>query len=192
MVYNWKHNIIRSEVIHLKKEQNPELKAISQMRIRELIDEFADGSQQEFADETGVAKSSISQYVNKTNAPGNMTAAKIGQRYKINPLWIMGFPVEKNAIDNSAVVDTPSRVVNIVLTSSEAELIEKYRSLDQYGKDTVTSVLNAEYDRCQDEEENSVTIDRETAMKMPLELRLKFGKFLTEGTELMVARRKKK
>ena len=156
----------------MKKEQNPELKAISQMRIRELIDEFADGSQQEFADETGVAKSSISQYVNKTNAPGNMTAAKIGQRYKINPLWIMGFPVEKNAIDNSAVVDTPSRVVNIVLTNSEAELIEKYRNLDEHGKEMVDFVIDREYERSRDDEESTIVLTMEEIEKLPIKDRL--------------------
>ena len=75
-----------------------DLKKESSKRIRELIDEFCGGKQQVFADECGVSKFSVSQYVNGSNSPGNVTAAKIAGRYHINPLWVMGFNVEKGNI----------------------------------------------------------------------------------------------
>ena len=83
----------------MKKTQTSEQKRISQERIRQLIADYANGSQQDFADACGIAKASISQYVNGSNAPGNVTAAKIANRYHLDPLWVMGFdvPQKKNS-----------------------------------------------------------------------------------------------
>lgn len=36
----------------------------------------------------------------------------------------------------------------ITLTDEEKQLIDKYRTLDSFGKHTVNTVLNVEYDRC--------------------------------------------
>ena len=81
----------------MKKPDN--YKEISRKRIVELIDEFCsdeqDRKQQAFADMCGVSKYSISQYVNGSNAPGNITAAKIASVCNVNPLWVMGFDVER-------------------------------------------------------------------------------------------------
>ena len=71
----------------------------SKQRIIELIEEFCgserDRKQQAFADMCGVSKYSISQYTHGTNAPGNITAAKIAKKCKVDPLWVMGFDVPK-------------------------------------------------------------------------------------------------
>lgn len=54
---------------------------------------------QELADRSGIGKASISQYVNGSHAPGNVSAEKIGKLLNINPLWLMGFdvPMERTA-----------------------------------------------------------------------------------------------
>lgn len=159
-----------------------------------------------FCEKYGVKmnRSDLSQYCTGKVEPNQRKLYVLANALGVSEAWLMGFDVPKDRVSQEQLEENIEHVENLVkkakemdsykegLRLDEIELIEKYRTLDQYGKDAVTSVLNAEYDRCQDEEENSVTIDRETAMKMPLELRLKFGKFLTEGTELMVARRKKK
>lgn len=71
----------------------------SQKRIAKLFEEFSNGkpfiTQQAFADTCGVSKFSMSQYLNGSNAPGNITAAKIANRFNVNPLWVMGFDVER-------------------------------------------------------------------------------------------------
>lgn len=81
----------------MKKPEN--YKEMSRKRVLELIEEFCgsehDRKQQAFADMCGVSKSSISQYVNGTNAPGNVSAAKIANRCNVNPLWVMGFDVDR-------------------------------------------------------------------------------------------------
>lgn len=49
---------------------------------------------QELAEKSGVSKSSISQYVNGSHAPSNISSGKIGKILGINPLWLMGFDVD--------------------------------------------------------------------------------------------------
>ncbi|MCI8370914.1 MAG: helix-turn-helix transcriptional regulator [Lachnospiraceae bacterium] len=49
---------------------------------------------QELAELSGVNKSSISQYINGSHAPSNISSGKIGKVLEVNPLWLMGFDVE--------------------------------------------------------------------------------------------------
>ncbi len=53
-------------------------------------------------------------------------------------------------------------------TQEETEMIEQFRSLDQYGKDAVISVLNVEHDRCK----NTVVLSMEELERMPIRDRL--------------------
>ncbi len=71
----------------------------SQERIIELINECCDGSQNEFAQRVGIGKSSVSQYVNGRNFPGNARAGEIAKAFDLNPLWVMGFDVPKRVTD---------------------------------------------------------------------------------------------
>ena len=70
-----------------------ELADLSRKRIIYIIDNFCGGNRMELARRTGIGKSSISQYVNGTTAPGNITASKIGNAFGLDPMWVMGFDV---------------------------------------------------------------------------------------------------
>ncbi len=48
---------------------------------------------QELADRSGVSKSSISQYINGSHAPSNISSGKMAPILDVNPLWLMGFDV---------------------------------------------------------------------------------------------------
>lgn len=48
---------------------------------------------QELADKSGVSKASISQYVNGSHSPSNISSGKMGAILNVNPLWLMGFDV---------------------------------------------------------------------------------------------------
>ena len=76
----------------MKKMKNEE----TSRRIREILS-LRNLSQQELADKSGVAKASISQYVNGTHVPGNKKAGQMAEVLKCDPLWLMGFdvPMEK-------------------------------------------------------------------------------------------------
>lgn len=58
-------------------------------------------TQQNLADRCGINKSSISQYVNGSNCPGTINAAKISDALNVNPVWLMGFDVPMvEGVDN--------------------------------------------------------------------------------------------
>ena len=48
---------------------------------------------QELADRTGLNKASISQYVNGTHSPSNLSAGKMAKVLGVSPVWLMGFDV---------------------------------------------------------------------------------------------------
>lgn len=48
---------------------------------------------QELADKSGLNKASISQYVNGTHAPSNISAGKMAQVLGVSPVWLMGYDV---------------------------------------------------------------------------------------------------
>ena len=48
---------------------------------------------QELSNKSKVAKSSISQYVNGSHKPSNISSGKMASILNVNPLWLMGFDV---------------------------------------------------------------------------------------------------
>lgn len=75
----------------MKKREPTQYEKMSAKRIRQLIEERCDGSQQAFADKVGIGKASVSQYVNETNYPNNQTCGKIAKAFGLDPMWVMGF-----------------------------------------------------------------------------------------------------
>ena len=89
-----------------------------------------DMSQQELANRSGVSKASISQYVNGTNKPSNISAGKIAQVLDVNPMWLMGFDVASQ----SNVSPSPSRSEP---QEDQKRLLEHYDKLNPTGKEKV-------------------------------------------------------
>ncbi len=54
---------------------------------------------QELADKSVVNKGSISLYMNGQGAPGNINAGKMAEVLGVNPMWLMGFDVDKYNIN---------------------------------------------------------------------------------------------
>lgn len=50
---------------------------------------------QELADRSGVKKASISQYINGSHKPSNQSSGAMASVLNVNPLWLMGFDVER-------------------------------------------------------------------------------------------------
>lgn len=61
---------------------------------------------QELSNASGVSKASISQYLNGSHAPSNISSGKMARILNVNPLWLMGFDAPMNT--NSQVEATPS------------------------------------------------------------------------------------
>ena len=62
-------------------------------RVLQLINEQCGGSQQVFADRTGLTKGSVSQYVNGRNTPSRKTAAKIAEEFNVTIEWLFDEPL---------------------------------------------------------------------------------------------------
>lgn len=63
-------------------------------RLSEALND-AGMNQQQLADASGIKKASISQYVNGTHAPSNISAGKMANILKVNAAWLCGFNVQK-------------------------------------------------------------------------------------------------
>ena len=110
------------------------LKKKASSRIKQIIDQYCGGVQQELSEKTGVAKASISQYIHGRNVPNNITAKKLGTPFGINPAWIMGFDVpmiiqsEQNGLetDEAIIVETYRG-----LPEDHKKMLEKYMAFLQ-------------------------------------------------------------
>lgn len=80
-------------------------------------------SAQELSNRCGVAKASISQYVNGSHKPSNISSGKMAPILDVNPLWLMGFDVPMKRMDEDP---------NISMRDAELEDIEKILAIDGY------------------------------------------------------------
>ena len=84
---------------------------------------------QEIAARSGVSNASISQYVNGSHAPSNISSGKMGKILSGNPLWLMGFdvPREENVSD-----------IPVSPEKSEPIIMSYYNQLNALGQETAT------------------------------------------------------
>lgn len=81
----------------------------------------------ELAKKSGVSKASISQYLNGSHAPSNISSAKMANVLHVNALWLMGF-------------DLPEPRNDIIVSSEGAKvLIEAHDSLNDKGMEKLIS-----------------------------------------------------
>lgn len=94
---------------------------------------------QELSDKSGVSKASISQYVNGSHAPSNISSEKMGAILNVNPLWLMGFDVPMCPPVAAAAIT----LYNVHCeTENECKLILNYRELSDIGKKKVSIYVN--------------------------------------------------
>ncbi|MDO4649179.1 MAG: helix-turn-helix transcriptional regulator [Eubacteriales bacterium] len=70
---------------------------VTALRLRKALSD-ANMRPQELAERSGVSKSSISQYLNGSHAPSNISSGKMGKVLNVNPLYLMGFEVPMEVI----------------------------------------------------------------------------------------------
>ncbi len=83
---------------------------------------------QELADKSGVSKSSISQYVNGSHAPSNISSGKMANILNVDPLWLMGFdvPMTKNSSDDSQPITIAAHFNGDEYTEEELDEIRQF------------------------------------------------------------------
>ena len=87
-------------------------------------------SQQELAEKSGVSKDSISQYMNGSHAPGNISAKKIGKILNVESMWLMGFDVEKK------------KKISSESAKHDIAFLEKFSLLNERDKRIVMSMID--------------------------------------------------
>ena len=101
---------------------------VTAKRLRKALEENA-LNRFELADQSGVSRASISQYVNGSNRPSNISAAKMAYVLCVNPLWLMGFEVSEEPEEF-----TP--------TDAEIQLLKALRLSDPVTREIVFKILN--------------------------------------------------
>lgn len=117
---------------------------ITAIRLREALSE-KNMSQQELSDKTGINKASISQYVNGSHKPSNISSTKIWEVLNVNPLWLMGFSVSKNdSLHKSDIIGEIIKEKNIAVEvrTVHLELIDLFNKLDDKGKEKLMEYAN--------------------------------------------------
>lgn len=101
---------------------------------------------QELADKSGVNKSSISQYVNGSHTPSNISSGKMAKVLDVNPLWLMGFDVEMEpAVDYLYTDENADILIEITKRSSNKDFIlriKKYMELLETDKKSVDDMID--------------------------------------------------
>lgn len=89
---------------------------------------------QELANESGVSKSSISQYLNGSHKPSNISSGKMAKVLDVNPLWLMGFDVPMKKIDKHATNEHIDELARFKANTYEALVIKEMRKMNKAGK----------------------------------------------------------
>lgn len=99
-------------------------------RLRLALDN-AGMKSQELADRSGVSKSSISQYVNGSHCPGNISSEKMAKVLHVNALWLMGYDV---AMDREFTVEK---------AKEDLEILEKFSLLNERNKKIIIAMIDS-------------------------------------------------
>ena len=101
---------------------------------------------QELADKSGVSKSSISQYVNGSHTPSNISSGKMAKVLNVNPLWLMGFDVPMEQEVDYLYTDGKSDfLIEVTRKAKNQEFVDrimKYMSLVDKNKKTVDDMID--------------------------------------------------
>ena len=85
---------------------------------------------QELANKANVNKASISQYINGSHAPSNISSGKMASILDVNPVWLMGYDVPMELIDSSSPVQAEK--------TEQPKIMQFYDILNDIGKHEAT------------------------------------------------------
>ncbi len=97
----------------------------------------------ELARLTNIGRSSISQYMNGTYVPSNLSSDKMASVLGVNPLWLMGFDVP---MDRKAYATTETKTP--LSSENTTELLQNVLNRDdkigdyKFSEEQLTNILN--------------------------------------------------
>ena len=102
----------------------------------------------ELSKATGIGEGAISQYRKGAYKASQRNLDKIATALKVSIPWLMGAGEATIEKESHNIVD------NTGYSQQEKEVIKKYRALDEHGTKVVDLVLDAEYTRCTDQQQD--------------------------------------
>lgn len=98
---------------------------------------------QDLAERSGVSKASISQYINGSHKPSNVSAGKMAEVLEVSPLWLMGFDVPriKKTKTTDMFYGSSFYVDSIPQTDTERRLVLAFRKADKTTQDIIMRIL---------------------------------------------------
>lgn len=103
---------------------------VTAKRIREALSD-AKLKPQELAEKSKVSKSSISQYVNGSHQPSNISSGKMAKVLGVEPMWLMGFDVPKK------------KVLTPEVAKDDFRFLEKFSLLEERDKKIVMDMIES-------------------------------------------------
>lgn len=88
----------------------------------------------ELSQQSGVSQASISQYMNGSHAPSNISSAKMAMVLDVNPMWLMGFDVPMKK-------EFPDKTENPKYNDNVTHLFSKIRS-----DENMVNIINKYYE----------------------------------------------
>lgn len=98
-------------------------------RLNEALNE-ANMTAQELSKKSGVSKASISQYRHGTYKPSNISSGKMGKVLGVNPLWLMGYDVDKYEMESPFVITVDKKHYDLFEGVNDFALRANKRSID--------------------------------------------------------------
>lgn len=104
-------------------------------RLTQLRKEKGYNTRNEFAEKLGIPSTTLRNYETGVREPGHTFLKQISEFFNVSVDYLLCLTNEKEVLNSFR------------LRSAEQTMIEKYRDLDDHGKDLVDTVLNKEVDR---------------------------------------------
>ena len=98
-------------------------------RLNEALNE-ANMTAQELSKKSGVSKASISQYRHGTYKPSNISSGKMGEVLGVNPLWLMGYDVDKYEMESPFIITVDKKHYDLFEGVNDFALRANKRSID--------------------------------------------------------------
>lgn len=108
---------------------------ITALRLREALSK-KNMRPQDLANASGVSKASISQYLNGTHSPSNISSGKMASVLGVSAPWLMGYDIPVS--DEESPADNPEDLARAI------DFYEKYVKADPKIKAAVEALLKSE------------------------------------------------
>lgn len=121
---------------------------LTSMRLQKAM-RNVDISQRELSQKAHINEASVSQYINGSHAPSNVSAGKMAEVLNVNPVWLMGFDVPMD-IEHTYSSTNPKMVASLMTDMKLKDYVERYMSLSNASRklidDSIDLLLKMEKD----------------------------------------------